>query len=58
MPYHVCSYCWGGREHTIEWNFSGTRAECQGFIRGRGNHGFYFITQIQDLNTVRRRYGR
>lgn len=60
MTYHVCSQCWGGgsKEPTIEWNFSGTRAACRQFIKGRGNHGFYFITTIQDLAKVRRIYGR
>jgi len=58
-PYHVCSHCWAGTKEgtSIEWNFSGTRRQCQRFIRNRGNHGFYFITQIQDLEKVRRRYG-
>ena len=57
MTFHVCSHCWGGRETYIEWNFSGTRAACRRFIRARGNHGFYFITQIQDMDKVRRLYG-
>lgn len=59
MTYHVCSHCWGGsnKEPTIEWEFSGTRAACRRFIGGRGNHGFYFITKINSLAKVRRRYG-
>jgi hypothetical protein len=59
MTHHVYAHCWaGGRaEPIINWQFSGTRRACQRFIRGRGNHGFYFITTINDLSKVRRRYG-
>lgn len=56
--YHVCSHCWGGGNKTyISRDFSGSRRACQKFIKAHGNHGFYFITSISDLDKVRRRYG-
>jgi len=57
MTHHVCSHCFNGSRTYIAWNFSGTRWECKKFIRGRGNHGFYFITTISSMDKVQRLYG-
>ena len=52
--FHVWSH---NHDGGVSWLHSGTRAECNHFVRARGNHGFYHVTTIQCPDKARRKWG-
>lgn len=57
--HHVYARCFGGKEQYLQKPFSGTRYECEKYVRTLAKHGrpthFLFVSSL-DMDAAERRY--